>query len=213
MIRKITGRLDAMEGLAALITPPAGGLTYEVLVPAYLSERLTAQVGRTVELLTLQYLEGQGQGSSFVPRLIGFTSVQDRRFFELLVTVKGMGNKKALKSLAVEPGTFARAIAERDARSLQQLPEIGKRMAETVIAELSGKVDAFVTYDDPARGVEAKPGGSRSIRQGPGVEAVATLIALGETRADAERMVERATGREPALTDSAAIVAAALGSR
>lgn len=213
MIRKITGRLDTMEGLAALITPPASGLTYEVLVPAYLSERLTAQVGRTVELLTLQYLEGQGQGSSFVPRLIGFTSVQDRRFFELLVTVKGMGNKKALKSLAVEPGTFARAIAERDARSLQQLPEIGKRMAETVIAELSGKVDAFVTYDDPARGVEAKPGSSRSIRPGPGVEAVATLIALGETRADAERMVERATGREPALTDSAAIVAAALGSR
>jgi Holliday junction DNA helicase RuvA len=212
MIRKIAGRLDSMEGLSALIAPAIGGLTYEVLVPAYLAERLVAEVGKSIELLTLQYFEGQGQGSSFVPRLLGFATAQDRRFFELLVTVKGMGNKKALRSLAVEPGVFARAIAERDTKALQELPEIGKRMAETVIAELNGKVEAFVMYDT-GRGVEAKPGAKIGLRSGPSTEAVEMLVTLGESRADAERMVERATLREPDLSSSASIVAAALGSR
>lgn len=212
MIRKIAGRLESMDGLSALVAPAIGGITYEVLVPAYLAERLLAEVGKSIELLTLQYFEGQGQGSSFVPRLLGFATAQDRRFFELLVTVKGMGNKKALRSLAVEPGAFARAIAERDTRALQELPEIGKRMAETVIAELSGKVEAFVSYET-GRGVEAKPGARDATRTGPGIEAVEMLVALGESRADAERMVERATLREPGLSSSASIVAAALGSR
>ena len=211
MIRKIAGKLDSMDGLAALVTPAIGGITYEVLVPAYLSERLVGEVGKGVEFVTLQYLEGQGQGASFVPRLIGFPTVHERRFFELLVTVKGMGNKKALRALAVEPGVFARAIAERDTRALQALPEIGKRMAETVIAELTGKVDAFVVYE-AGRGVEAKPG-TRQARSGASEEAIEMLVALGETRADAERMVERATGKDPGLGSSASIVAAALGSR
>lgn len=212
MIRKITGKLDAMEGLAALISPE-GGFSYEVLVPAFLAERLVVSVGRTLELLTLQYFEGQGQGASFVPRLVGFSSPQERRFYELLITVKGMGNKKALKALAIEPGAFARAIAERDAKALQALPEIGKRMAETIIAELTGKVDGFVSYDGADRGVEAKPRGQAAAFSGPGAEAVDALVALGESRADAERMVERATSRDATLGSSASILAAALGSR
>lgn len=206
MIRKIAGRLEAMEGLGALVALP-GGLTYEVLVPAYLAERLGAQVGRSIELLTLQYLEGQGQGASFIPRLVGFGTAQERRFYELLTTVKGMGNRKALKALAIEPGAFARAIAERDARALQQLPEIGKRMAETVIAELTGKVEGFVSYD----GVEVKP--RAATLDGPAVQAVATLVALGESRSEAERLVERVTSRDRELSTAESIVAAALASR
>lgn len=206
MIRKIAGRLEAMEGLGALVALP-GGLTYEVLVPAYLAERLGVQVGRSIELLTLQYLEGQGQGASFIPRLVGFGTAQERRFYELLTTVKGMGNRKALKALAIEPGAFARAIAERDARALQQLPEIGKRMAETVIAELTGKVDGFVSYD----GVEVKP--RAAALDGPAVQAVATLVALGESRSEAERLVERVTSRDRELSTAESIVAAALASR
>lgn len=208
MIRKITGRLEAAEGLSVLVSLPGSGLTYEVLVPAYFSERLTPLIGRQVELITLEYYEGQGQGASFIPRIVGFASVHDRRFYELLTTVKGMGNRKALKAMAIEPGVFARAIAERDARALQQLPEIGKRMAETVIAELTGKVDGFVSYD----GVEVKPR-TPVVPDGPATEAVATLVALGESRADAERLVERATSKDARLATAEAIVAAAFSLR
>ncbi|MBX3317736.1 MAG: hypothetical protein KF902_12840 [Phycisphaeraceae bacterium] len=209
MIRKISGRLEAVEGLSVLVALPGIGLTYEVLVPAFLSERLGASVGREIELVTLEYLEGQGQGASFVPRVVGFATIHDRRFYELLTTVKGMGNRKALKALAIEPGVFARSIAERDAKALQALPEIGKRMAETVIAELSGKVDGFVSYE----GVEIKPRAAAAPASGPVAEAIATLVALGESRADAERMVDRATGRDSTLQTAEQIVAAAFASR
>lgn len=208
MIRKITGRLEAVEGLSVLVAIPGFGMTYEVLVPAYFAERLSPVIGRQVELTTLEYLEGQGQGASFIPRIVGFASTHDRRFYELLTTVKGMGNRKALKAMAIEPGAFARAIAERDAKALQQLPEIGKRMAETVIAELTGKVDGFVSYD----GVEVKPRAAIA-SNGPATEAVATLVALGESRADAERLVERATAKDGGLATAEAIVAAAFALR
>src|SRR5712671_6350629 len=90
------------------------------------------------------YLEGQGQGTSFVPRVLGFATPREREFFELFTTVKGLGNKRALRALAREPVEIAGAIAEKNTRALQELPEIGKRLAETVIAELTGKVEKFV---------------------------------------------------------------------
>lgn len=100
-----------------------------------------------LDLHTIQYLEGVNQGVSFIPRLIGFTSPRDRHFFELLTSVKGLGNKRALRAMAVAPSSIARAIAERDARFLQRLPEIGPKLAELIVHELKNKVDGFIVAD------------------------------------------------------------------
>lgn len=193
MIARLKGTLDSIEGSAACVTPDGGGLTYEVLLPAYLAERLVAKVGQPVALVTLQYLEGQNQGSSYVPRLIGFTAVQERDFFELFTTVKGIGNRKALRAMAVEPAKIARAITTKDARALYELPEIGKRLAETVIAELSGKVDGYLAGSE----IEALDRGSAGAAPLPdaAAEAIVALMGLGETRPEAERLVRRAVDR------------------
>lgn len=203
MITRITGKLEAIEGTSAVVAPPAQdvsgavGLAYEVLLPAYLAETMRARVGHVITLITLQYFEGQGQGSSFIPRLIGFVSSQDRDFFELFTTVKGIGNRKALRALAVEPARIARAIVSRDAKSLTALPEVGKRLAETIIAELTGKVEAFLTPGEAAafdRAVEIKT----SSLPAHAIEALEALVALGETRPEAERLVSRALDRADA---------------
>jgi len=185
------------------------GMAAEVLVPAYLAERLGAEVGASLTLYTVLYLESQGQGTSFLVRLLGFSTPSDRAFFNLFTTVKGIGNKRALRAMAAEPGVIARAVRDRDTRTLQQLPEIGKRMAETVIAELSGKVDSFVGEDREAGpAAEVKGGLGRAA-----VEAIAALVALGESEAEAEKLVRRALTR-PGVGDSAdALVAMALGAR
>ncbi len=204
MITRLSGRLDGIEGQAALVTPAGGGLTYEVLLPAYLLERFKAQTGKPVTFTTLQYLEGQGQGASFVPRLIGFAGAGEREFFELLTTVKGIGNRKALRILAATPAAIAAAVAAKDAKALTKLPEVGKRLAETMIAELHGKVDAYLTeeergaLDAAASGLELKlPAGA--------AEAVEALVALGEDRREAERrvagVVKSATGGESLSAD------------
>lgn len=149
MIARITGVLEELDGGAALIALD-GGLAREVLVPAYLADRLSGKwggapaIGATVSLHTLEYLESLNQGASFVPRLIGFAAPLERDFFELLTSVKGLGNKRALRAMTVEPGSIARSIHERDTRALQRLPEIGPKLAELIVHELRGKVERFV---------------------------------------------------------------------
>ena len=178
-------------------------------MPAYESERLKPQTGRQVTLHTVHYLEGQGQGTSFVPRLVGFTSVLDRRFYELLVAnVEGFGPRKALRSLAQEPAQIARAILGADAAWLSKLPEIGKKTAEKVILELKSKVGPFLTPDE-VRGLETASADVPA--DTPLEEAMAALVALGETRADAERKVRMAVSRNRTLKTTDAILAAAVG--
>lgn len=144
MICRIQGQLVAVrDGTAEL---RVGSLTYEVLVPAADSMLLATRVGEEVEFHTLHYLEGQGQGSSFWPRLIGFRSPMDRDFFELFTTVKGIGNRRALRALQLPFARVAEAIALRDHGTLQSLPEIGRRTAEAICVELKGKVDRFVMH-------------------------------------------------------------------
>ncbi len=215
MLARITGVLESVTETTALLAPPDSGVAYELLLPRALAEDLADQVGALVTLHTLQHLESQGQGSSFIPRLIGFASRDDRRFFELLNTVKGVGAKKALRVMAAPPSHIARAIADRDVRALQELPEVGKRLAETIVAELSGKVEAFVRAHEPgARGkggaeaVEAKSGPRAAAAQ-----AIAALVTLGEARADAERMVRAALEADAGLETADALLAAAYAAR
>jgi len=195
MITRITGKLEAVDGLSASIALSGGEVAYQVMVPAFLAVRLTNQLGTTLTLSTFQYLESQGQGSSFIPRLIGFQSAQDRAFFELFTTVKGIGNRKALRAMAIEPALIAQAVVARDAKSLTKLPEIGKRMAETVIAELNGKVDAFLTPDELSRLDTAAAARPQPIEDPIAEQTLMALVTLGETRADAEQLVQRALTR------------------
>ena len=181
MITRIRGQLAELTERSALIHIDA--MTYELLVPASDVPTLLGLIGTEVEFYALHFLEGQSQGSSFTPRLIGFSSDRDRSFFELFTTVKGIGNKKALRAL-VRPFTeTASAIANKDASALVGLPEIGKRSAETIIAELHGKVNVFV--GEFASTIEVTmPACSE--------DAISMLVQLGETKRDAKRLIQLA---------------------
>jgi Holliday junction DNA helicase RuvA len=206
MITGIRGRLASIEGLAAQVALDSG-LTYEVLVPGFLADRLRDQIGQGVSLATLEYLEPVGGGTSFTPRLVGFETFEQRRFLELMTTCKGMGTRKALRSMTVEPGHIASMIASGDAKGLQGLPEIGKRLAETIIAELREKVGPYATLESIAG--EPKRNGIRLT--GAWGESVAALVALGQSPADAEERIKTVQARHPELDDAEAIIGAAFG--
>lgn len=195
MITRIRGELVELTERSALIHVDA--LTYELLVPAADVSTLLGKIGEHVEFFTLHYLEGQAQGSSFLPRLIGFSSEQDRAFFELFTTVKGIGNRKALRALIRPFMETASAIANRDATALTSMPEIGKRSAETIIAELHGKVDSFVV--EIASTIE--------IRMPAYCEdAISMLMQLGETKRDAKRLVQLAYDKNPEVESADQLV-------
>ncbi|MCZ6835172.1 MAG: helix-hairpin-helix domain-containing protein, partial [Planctomycetota bacterium] len=163
---------------------------------------------------TLQYLEGQGQGSSFIPRLIGFASLEARQFFELFTTVKGLGAKKALKALQLPFGSIAEAISAKDHGLLVSLPEIGKRTAETIIAELYGKVDRFIELKPlPGDGKASSPSNQDSTSDGGRLslinDAVAILVQLGEPRLQARQLVDRALEADGSIDSADDLVAGA----
>lgn len=177
--------MSIREGIAQIGLD--GGLVYELLIPAYAQAGLEAQVGQPVTLQTRHYLESQSQGAVLVPRLVGFRSADERAFFELLTTVKGLGSRKALKALAEPPSEVALAIARRDQRSLQKLPEIGKRLAETIIVDLADKVARFTLLAADEVALKPMPRPVTSAAN----EAIGALVALGHSRHEAERAVDR----------------------
>jgi Holliday junction DNA helicase RuvA len=228
MLSRITGVLERLDANTATVSPAATGpdgapapgpIAYDVLVPAALAEDLAGSIKQTVTLHTVQHFEGSGQGASLTPRLIGFASRSDRAFFELFTTVKGVGPRKALRSMVVPCGQIALAIAQGDKAALKKLPEIGERLAATIVAELAGKAERYVptgieegkprTAADDAGAQQSAAAESEHARQ-----AIEALVRLGTPRAEAERRVARALESDPALAraDAAAdrILTAAL---
>lgn len=143
MIDKISGKIENVG--EDTVTIDLGGLYYEVLIPSGLAEPLKNQArqGLSVTLYTYHYIESSGTTSNLFPRLVGFTVPSDREFFRLFTTVSGIGVRKALRCLTVPVREIARAIENKDTSILKRLPGIGARMAEKIVAELSGKTTRF----------------------------------------------------------------------
>ena len=175
-----------------------GPVLCEVLTPAVDEPALRARLGQEAAFHTLLYLEGDAARGNLEPRLVGFLRAEDRAFFDLFVTVKGIGPRRALRALAAPVARIASAIEARDSRFLVGLPEIGKRTAEQVIAELAGKLKDFA--------VAAETGEERPELSNDEQEAVAALVALGERRSDAELLLERARRAVPAGRPAADLV-------
>jgi Holliday junction DNA helicase RuvA len=195
VITRIRGELVELTERSALLHVEA--LTYELFVPAANVSDLIRKIGQPVEFFTLHYLEGQSQGSSFLPRLIGFSCERDRAFFELFTTVKGIGNRKALRALVRPFAETAAAISNRDAKALTAMPEIGKRSAETIIAELHGKVDPFV--GDITSTIEV-------LLPSYCEDAISMLVQLGEAKRDAKRLVRLAFDTNPDIKSADQLV-------
>ena len=202
MIVKLSGKLEYVGADCVHVALTGGGdLTHELLVPSADVPFLQTKIGQNVTFFTVEYIEGNASFGQLAPKMLGFLRVQDREFFDLFTTVKGIGTRKALRALALPVGDIARAIALKDTRTLSSLPSVGKRMAETIVAELHGKVEKFVM------GTSA---GEAPVAALPDYEqtAVEALVKLGERRPDAENWVKRAVQVDPALKDPQKIIRA-----
>lgn len=217
MISRIEGVLeDVVDGVAEVRVGDGAGadgaFVYELLVPACDAGELMTRQGKRVSFHTLHYFESQGQGSHFVPRLIGFSSREQRAFFELLTTVKGIGNRKALRAMQVSHARMAEAIASGDAKFLSTLPEIGKRTAESTIVELKGKLDPFLK--DPSATRRALAGAMPAVTveatplSGPAGDAEEMMVQLGLQRAQARTAIERVLSKSAGKTMTASEIMA-----
>lgn len=124
--------------------------------------------------------------------LYGFSTDDDRTMFHKLQTVSGLGPKLAVACLSIfSAAEIAQYIANEDAKSLQTIPGVGKRMAERMVLELKDKLTGL--FDEP--GASATPAGAA-----PGVSAgedslvveqvIEALIGLGFTDKAVRTVVE-----------------------
>lgn len=200
MISGLTGELRRVEEGSVLLQ--VGPVLFELMVPAADVPILNEQLGREMTFHTVLYLEGDAARGNLEPRLIGFLDVDGRRFFDLFTTVKGIGPRTALRALTVPVGEIAAAIEERNNRFLVGLNGVGKRTAELIIAELSGKLGRFVRTGSPA----ARPGAHRWSPEEEAALAFAMSPQMGLRRADAERLLERVKAASPQLVTAEQIL-------
>lgn len=185
MIARISGQLESLADDRVVVA--AGSVAYEILVAPVTADDLRPLLGRQVALHTLEYFDGNPAYGQMVPRLVGFLSETERRFFVRYVSVQGIGIAKGLRSLVLPVGQIAERIESRDAAALAQLPGIGRRTADKIIAELCGKVDEFAVAVPGGRAWGDEPESKR--------EAVSVLMSLGLARPEAVERVDAAYER------------------
>jgi Holliday junction DNA helicase RuvA len=199
VISHLRGTLARKNELDSAVDIDVGGVWYRVELPAFawraLEER---EVGQEVELETFYFVTQNAP----IPRLIGFQREVERAFFEKLVTVPNVGPTTAAKALAFSVSTIARWIEAGDTVQLSKLPSIGKRGAETIVAQLRGKVteEALLADEGFDKPEPPKPAGPSDIAR----DAIDALIALDYSRREAERLVQEVEAEsEPATVEEA----------
>lgn len=196
MIVQIEGNLVGLDEDSAWVQ--AGAVCYELMLPGYAVVLLGGQIGRPVTLCTFEYYEGTLGGGNLIPRMVGFLNRGERDFFAVYTSVKGMGIKKALKSLALPIDRIAGAIEGGDEKLLATLPGIGKKMAQMIIAQLGGKLTSYAHEAVASQGRAAF-----SVFQ---TEALEILIAWGEKRAEAMELIELTCRKHPEIKTAEELV-------
>jgi holliday junction DNA helicase RuvA len=167
--------IASVEGTVGAISPDSlvievGGLGYRVFAsPSVLA---TATAGGRLKLHTYHLVREDQQA------LYGFRTAEELGFFNLLLTVTGVGPKVALAIVGSRPtADLQLAIMTGDQAVLVAIPGIGKKLAERVIFELKEKV--------AAAGVAAVDAGAVGTPGAAETEVVAALQALGYSQAEA----------------------------
>jgi len=160
MIASVEGKVGAVTADALVIE--VGGIGYRVFAaPAVLS---VAQPGAVLKLHTYHLVREDQQA------LFGFRTAEELGFFNLLLTVTGVGPKVAMAIVGSRPtADLQLAILQQDQAVLVSIPGIGKKLAERIIFELKEKVSAA--------GIAA--GTAASITTASVGDVVAALQALG----------------------------------
>lgn len=195
MIGYLQGTLLNMEQDRILLL--VGGVGYELLLPAFAIESLRGKEAGDPLSFHVYYQQTERQPK---PVLIGFDQALQKEFFQLFISVEGIGPLKAVKAMTLPVEEIARAIEAKDVAKLKTLKGIGQRAAQKIVATLEGKMGQFagVPADGPvAPAVQGAPS-QEWMKQ---VETV-MVSQLGHRLSDARRMIAEALERDPAI-DSA----------
>jgi Holliday junction DNA helicase RuvA len=139
-------------------------------------------------------------------QLFGFAEPAEKRLFEKLLTISGIGPKLAITVLSgISAERLVGAIRGGDHATLTKIPGIGKKTAERVVLELKDKLDDMA-------GVAMTSAGEVVVSLGVVADDVlSALVNLGYPRAAAQKAVETAAKDKEVSGDFERLFRAAMG--
>jgi len=181
MFAHLEGKLD-YKGQERIVVD-VGGIGYDVRVPTHLYDLLPNEGERCKVFIHTHFREEEGTS------LYGFTTWQDREFFQLLMTVSGVGPRVALGIMSsITASDLTEALVTEDIKTLTRVNGVGKKMAQRLILELKDKVAAMAIESHATR----KPADNVS------EDAASALVALGYSKQAAVAAVSKARESSPA---------------
>ena len=171
MIAFLRGKIIAKTNNYAIIE--VDNIGYSV----FLHERLLNEwpLGQIVEIYTHQHVREDALD------LFGFKTIADLEFFDLLLTVSGIGPKSALGVLSISSADdIKEAILRSDAALMTKVSGIGKKTAERIVLELREKIGKLNFY--------TKLSGVNSV---PTSDEIDALMALGYSLQQAREALQQ----------------------
>ena len=184
MIAALRGTVTHWDDTTSIAWIEVQGVTYEVRIPAFAAEWIASMRDEPETLIYTYYHVSERTPQ---PLIIGFPDLAGRDFFRKFIEVPDVGPVKAVRALTFPVSEIARWIEAEDVKAIQQLPGIGQRLAQTIVAQLAGKLTLEALASPSAAGV-AGSGDRSGVRE----DAIEALVALQYTRREAERAVMEA---------------------
>ena len=156
------------------------GIGYKI----FMSENSMKKVGEIRSIVKVYtYLKVKEDDVS----IYGFSSNEELRMFELLVSVSGIGAKLAISILSnIEPSVFAISVVSNDVATLKKLPGIGTKSAQRIILELQDKLKSMSIEDAQSEELEKVVNKNDTIE-----ELISALQVLGYNRKEIEKIIPK----------------------
>jgi len=175
MIAHLRGRLLAKHPNQAVVE--AGGVGYDLTISVPTFSELPA-VGSEVALFVYTHVREDALA------LYGFLRPAEKKLFERLISVSGIGPKLAITILSgMAADDMVAALRAGDAARLTRIPGIGKKTAERMVLELRDKLEGL------AAAPTAPPSGVSAVEE----DVLSALMNLGYSRPSAERALAAAS--------------------
>lgn len=199
MFAYVKGILTQSTPISVVIE--ANGIGYKLFIPVSACSQLP-QTGSALTLHTTFVVRELSQA------LYGFFSMQERDFFEALLSVTGIGPKIALVLIGhMSLNELQRAISNADTVTLCRIPGIGKKGAERLIIEMRDKVDVSAFPLDGLSVHYVADPHTQAVS-----DAVSALINLGYNQNIAQKAIKKSLKDIPEAIDVGALISLALKS-
>ena len=154
-----------------------GGVGYKVFVSQETLQELQKNTSGSVSIWTHQAVRENSLD------LYGFLEQEELEFFELLITISGIGPKSALGILSVAPiENLHSAISSGDTSHLTKVSGIGKKIAEKIVIELRDKLGALEPTEESVEIMKSD------------IDVLEALQALGYSQKEASEALKKIDG-------------------